>query len=216
MKKLCILIGFFSVFSTVSYSQNVKEWLQQKKTQKEYLLKQIAALQVYIKFLKKGYSIAKDGLTFIGDIKDKEFSLHKNYFQSLDNVNPVVQNYSKISDILSLHVVIKETCKKDSKQIKSSQVLTSDEISYIQQVYERLLSECQQTVDHLSVLTTSNTLSMNDANRLSRIDDLYIQMQDHYTFLKQFHSETMILIASRIRSQKDIQTSHTLNGSSTQ
>ncbi|MDJ1478844.1 hypothetical protein QNI16_00025 [Cytophagaceae bacterium YF14B1] len=216
MKKLCILIGFFSVFTTTIYSQNVKEWLQQKKTQKEYLLKQIAALQVYIKFLKKGYSITKDGLTFIGDIKDKEFSLHKNYFQSLDDVNPTIQKYSKVSAILQLHVVIKGTCKKDSKQIKSSQVLTSDEISYIQRVHERLLSECQQTIDHLSALTTSNTLSMNDANRLSRIDDLYIQMQDHYTFLKHFHSETMILIASRIRSQKDTQTSHTLNGASTQ
>ncbi|MDJ1503581.1 hypothetical protein [Xanthocytophaga agilis] len=216
MKKLGILIGFFSVFTATAYSQNVKEWLQQKKTQKEYLLKQIAALQVYIKFLKKGYSIAKDGLTFIGDIKDKEVSLHKNYFQSLDDVNPAVQNYGKVSAILQLHVVIKETCKKDNKEIKSSQVLTADEISYIQRVYERLLSECQQTIDNLSALTTSNILSMNDANRLKRIDELYIQMQDHYTFLKHFHSETMVLVTSRIRSQKDIQTSHTLNGASTQ
>ena len=54
----------------------------QKETQIEYLLTQIAGLQIYIELAQKGYAIYKDGLDLITDIKDGEFSLHRDYFGS--------------------------------------------------------------------------------------------------------------------------------------
>ncbi len=51
--------------------------------QKKSLLQQIAALKVYIDYAQKGYSIAKEGLTLIGNIKNREFDLHSKYISSL-------------------------------------------------------------------------------------------------------------------------------------
>jgi len=51
-------------------AQTWNEWFRQKKTQKKYLVQQIAALKVYLKYLKQGYRIVDKGLSLVGDIKD--------------------------------------------------------------------------------------------------------------------------------------------------
>ena len=60
-------------------AQTFSEWFRQKKTQKKYLLQQIAALQVYIGYAQKGYRIAKEGLTTIGGFTKGEFDLHSDF-----------------------------------------------------------------------------------------------------------------------------------------
>ena len=64
-------------------AQTSSEWFRQKATQKKYLLQQIAALQVYSGYLSKGYSIAKNGLNTIKNIKNGDLLQHSNYFTSL-------------------------------------------------------------------------------------------------------------------------------------
>ena len=63
MKKQFLII-LFAVVSTSVKAQTFAEWFQQGATQKKYLLQQIAALQVYIGYVQKGYSIAKKGLKY--------------------------------------------------------------------------------------------------------------------------------------------------------
>ena len=69
MKK-CFLCIVLLITTILCNAQGLSEWFNQKATQKKYLLQQIAALQVYIGYLQKGYSIAKTGLTTIGNIKN--------------------------------------------------------------------------------------------------------------------------------------------------
>ena len=73
------MLTLFAVLLTVhpTYCQRLKEWIQQDKTQKEYLTEQIAQLKIYLELTEKGYNIAKEGLTVIGEIKRGEFKLHK-------------------------------------------------------------------------------------------------------------------------------------------
>ena len=66
MKKMTLLLILFISFGQLLQAQTFAEWFQQKKTQKKYLVKKIAALQVYIEFAEKGYKIAKEGLNTIG------------------------------------------------------------------------------------------------------------------------------------------------------
>ncbi len=68
----------------------------QNKTQKEYLIEQIAQLKIYLELTEKGYKIAKEGLTTIGQIKRGEFKLHKNRFDSLLIVNPKIGSSSRL------------------------------------------------------------------------------------------------------------------------
>ena len=58
MKKILILF-LLTIIVTTTQAQTFAEWFRQKKTQKQYLIQQIAALQVYIGYAQKGYSIAK-------------------------------------------------------------------------------------------------------------------------------------------------------------
>ena len=52
---------------------------------------------------------------------------------------------------------------------------------------------------------------MKDDERLKRIDALYHDMQDKYSFAQSFAGEANILAARRLREQNDIQISRGLN-----
>jgi hypothetical protein len=211
MKRLIILISFV-ILSTGLKAQTFAEWFRQSATQKKYLLQQIAALQVYIGYMQKGYSIAKEGLNAISVIKHGEFSLHKDYFNSLKTVNPKIKNYSKVADIVVLQVNIIKTYKEAAKQLKRSGTFNAGEMVYINGVFDRLLDDCTKTIDALITVTTSGELEMKDDERLKRIDAIHSAMQDKYTFVQGFSNEAKLLAASRISEQKDIQTIRALNG----
>lgn len=200
------------IFARGAKAQTFEEWFQQKKTQKKYLLQQIAGLQVYIGYLQKGYSIAKNGLTAIGDFKNGEFNLHSDYFNSLKNVNPRIKSYARVADIISVQVKIVQTYHQVYSQAKKSNAFTTDEINYLYRVFERLTDDCNANIDELIMLTTSGKLEMKDDERLQRIDALYNDMQDKYTFAKSFSNEAMELAAARIKAKNDVQTSRVILG----
>ena len=89
MKKI-VAIALLLSFATSGSAQTFAEWFNQKATQRKYLIQQIAALQVYIGYVSKGYSIAKNGLNTIRDIKRGDFNLHNSYLTSLVTVNPKI------------------------------------------------------------------------------------------------------------------------------
>lgn len=60
-----LLALLLSGFSGTVQGQTWGEFFQQKKTQKRYLLQQIAALQVFIGQAKKGYDLVGSGLRTI-------------------------------------------------------------------------------------------------------------------------------------------------------
>lgn len=197
MKRLIILISF-AILSTGTKAQTFAEWFRQSATQKKYLLQQIAALQVYIGCVQKSYSIAKQGLNAISDIKNGEFNLHKDYFKSLKTVNPKIKNYSKVADIILLQVNIIKIYKEAAKQLKHSGTFNAGEIIYINGVFDRMMEDCVKTIDALITVITSGELEMKDDERLKRIDALYSDMQDKYTFVQGFSNEAKFLAASRI------------------
>src|SRR4051794_17419012 len=112
MKK--IVLSFIVLYgSYVSlYAQTYDEWFRQKKTQLRYLTQQIAAYQVYEGYLHKGYNIAKHGLNAISNLKNGEFNLHQAFFSSLSKINPSIQHYSRIADIIVLQAEILKQYKK--------------------------------------------------------------------------------------------------------
>src|SRR4051812_23729293 len=110
MKKLVLLIFVF-ISVKVCNAQTFDEWFKQNKTQRKYLIQQIAAFKVYIGYVQKGYSIAKKGLTTIGSIKNGDLNLHNEFFSSLKNVNPGIMKYSKVADIIAYQIKIIHTYK---------------------------------------------------------------------------------------------------------
>src|SRR4051794_30947843 len=118
--------------------------VQSKKTQKKYLLEQIAALKVYLGYLQKGYLITRKGLTTIGNIKQGDFNLHDDFFSSLKNVNPAIRKYSKVADIIAFQLEIVDRYKKTYKYVQSSGLYNRNEIDFIRKVFSRLITSATQ------------------------------------------------------------------------
>lgn len=211
MKKLTILL-LLSLLATGIQAQTYDELFEQKKTQKKYLIQQIAALKIYLGYVKEGYSIAEKGLNTIGDIKNGELNLHTDYFSSLKNVKPEIKNHTKVAGIISLQISIMDTYKHVYSNVNESGAFNPEEVSYINRVFTRLLDDCAGTLDELTMITTASKLEMKDGERLERIDELYKDMQDKYTFAQSFGNEAMVLAVGRIQEKNNIQTSRTLNG----
>jgi len=204
MKRLIIiLLILFVTRSGNAAAQTWNEWFSQKKTQKKYLLQQVAALQVYIGFAKKGYQIAQKGLTTIGNIKDGEFNLSRDFFGGLSSVNPAIKNYARIADILALQVKIIKTYHKDYQQIKDLHHAGGNELAYIKRVYSRMLADCEHAVDELITLATNGKLELTDDQRIQRIDRLYQDMLNRHDFTQSFGRDALILQQSRADEQRN-------------
>jgi hypothetical protein len=180
--------------------------------QKKYMIQQIAALQVYIGYLQKGYSIAKKGLNVIGDLKKGEFNLHSTYFNSLKSVNPKIRNSEKVAGCITLQVQLLQVFNSTYQQLKQSKQFSENELSYMHSVFTRLIEDCTVTIDELIEVTTSNKLEMKDDERLRRIDNLYNDLQTKNTFVQSFSSEAKVLAVSRLQDQDDVNTSRSING----
>ncbi len=211
MKKIILIITALFLAHTMQ-AQTFAEWFQQSKTQKKYLLEQIAALQAYATVLKKGYNVAQEGLTTIGDIKNGDFGLHSSYFNSLKAVNPEVRKYPRVTDILSIQQNIQSITGQSKSKAKLSNLLTSNEKDYISGVYGRLNTDCLETLSELEAVTTPGKLEMKDDERIRRIDRLYAQSQSQYGFAKSFSNDLLLLLARKDKQGTDLQNVRILYG----
>jgi hypothetical protein len=183
---------------------------QSKQT--EVLIKQIAALQVYIGYAQKGYSIAQKGLNAISDFKKGEFNLHTDYFTSLQRVNPKIKNYARVAEIISLQIKIIKSYSTIYRQVQGDDLFHGDEVEYIKRVFERLIDNCDSILEELIAIITDNQLEMKDDERMSRIDVLYKNMEDNHTFCESFSNQTRLLSLSRAKDWNDVKTSRALQG----
>jgi len=205
-----LLLISLVLFANCCHAQKFREWFRQKKTQKQYLIEQIAQYKIYLELLEKGYKIAKEGLETIHDIKNKEFKLHRNYIDSLRIVSTEVGRYKKIQFTEALYSQIKAVSTNAQNKLSQSEYVNSEELVYIRGVYSRLLADCERIADALKDVTRDGPMSMRDDERIKRIDMLYAQMQSNYIFAKAFSSEAAVLAASRLRESGDIKARQTL------
>jgi hypothetical protein len=208
MKKLFILLLVFCGWITLhAQTPNFNEWFRQKKTQRKYLLEQIAALKVYLEYLKKGYEIVDKGLTTIGEIKNGTFTLDKDYLNSLKKVSPVVKNSPKVAEVLMYQRSIITDLKKFVAECSKDENLSATEVRYIEDVYANMLKECDASIDELTVITTSGEAEMKDDERLLRLDKVHDDMQDKYTFTQDFIDSTRLLSLERAKEKNQIKDS---------
>jgi len=212
MRKIVIcLLLLFGNFKVVS-AQIFDEWFHQKKTRIKYLLQQIAANEVYIDYLQKGYKIAESGLKTINDIKHGDFSLHQEFFNSLKTVNPKIKGMAEVAGIIALQVQIIKQAKSVVQSVKMSDKFTSTEVSYLQKVFNHLLDECTKDINVLIDIVTSANLTMTDDERMKRIDAIYSDMQNKFSFSKSFSSEAILLARQRTQEEIDVKLSKKLYG----
>ena len=163
-------------------AQNWQEWMQQKKTQRKYLLQQIAGLKLYLDYAEKGYKIAQTGLTTIEKIKHADLALHDEFFKSLKKVNPKIASSMKVTSALEKTVLIVKEVRQAISGLQSSGQFTPEEVAMYVRGFEGLLMQCTETVEELVNLITSGYYEMTDEQRLQRIEAIAKVMDAHYAF----------------------------------
>ncbi|SFA58482.1 hypothetical protein SAMN04488511_11968 [Pedobacter suwonensis] len=181
------------------YSQTWNELFRQKKTQKKYLLQQIAALEVYTGYLKKGYEIASSGLHTIRDLSNGEFSLHNAFITGLKKVSPVVRNNVRVAEIIEMQIAI----GKAFGNVRSNVHLSLSNQLYVQEVRDNLWEECLKDLEELLLVIISGKLEMDDAQRLKRLDKIYLSMREKSSFTEHFTTEVEQLILQKQLEKSD-------------
>jgi hypothetical protein len=182
-----------------SHAQVFDEWFRQKKTQKKYVIQQIEALHVYLDYLKKGYKIVHNGLNTIGNIKNGNFNLDRDFFSSLKNVNPSIKNIAKVADIIAFQVYISRELGRVYSFCVSNKHFTPEEIRYIAKVHTNMLLLSDASVSELTKIIQPGKTQMTDDERIHRIDSIYDEMNDKCAFVRAFRSDTQLIAMARAR-----------------
>jgi hypothetical protein len=178
--------------------------LAQSKTRK-IMLEQIAKLQVYLEYLKKGYDIVQDGLHLVSEIKDGDFNLHHLFFDRLKQVSPKVKQYSKVADMISMQLKMLTAYKNNYKQFKQLGTFSSDELDYLFQTLSNLVDFALADINDLTNLLTDGEFAMSDDERIVRVDELWKRMNEKYLHLFSFLDEMKALSQQRKQELRDIQ-----------
>ena len=168
--------------------------------------------RVYLGYAKKGYSIVASGVNTIRSIKNGDLNLHRDFFNRLKNVNPSITKYAKVANIMAYQIKIIKQTKITIQQIRETKQFTEAELGQCKQVFDNLLDECIKTVEELILVTTSGKLEMKDDERLNRIDGLYADIQNKYSFACSFSEDMGLLAVQRLGEQMEINRSKLING----
>lgn len=183
-----------------AYGQTWSEWFKQKKTQKRYLLEQIAALKVYAGYLKKGYEIVDGGISTVRDITKGEFSLHNAFISSLKQVSPAIRNDVRVAEIIALQIGILSSFG----QVKDREYLSVEDLAYIRLVQGALTLECFNDLEELLLVVTSGKIEMKDNERLERLSGIYENMLEKSVFVRDFCGNIFSLLRQRRSGEQEI------------
>lgn len=205
----------FSIFTAISTgiavnakAQTFAEWFSQKKTQKKYLLQQIAALQVYSSYLKQGYGIATNGLGSISGYLKSENSLHNTYYSRLSTADPAVKNNAMVKDIMAWQADI----LKRTQEINRVSGMTPPEKNYLSRVNAALLKDCDADLNMLQNVISDNKVPMSDAERIGLLTNIHSAMLANYKFASGFAAQVKIMAQSRQQEQIQVAVSKQVYG----
>lgn len=156
--------------------------------------------------MQTGYQIYDKGYGAIAGISKGNFDLHNVFLTSLMAISPAVRNYARVADIISQQARLVSEYKRNYQNFRQSGSFSVDELSYMSNVYSRLINQSLDDLDELTTIVTAGKLRMSDAERLGAIDRLYASSSDQLNFLRKFNRQGIVLSLQRAKDQNDIQT----------
>lgn len=201
LSRFLILLLLLAATTSTTKAQTWDEWFRQKKTQLDYLAKQIAELQAYGGFLKQGYAISQHGLSAIKDWTGSEFTLHSDYYQSLKEVNPALKNNPRAMDIAAYVSAIRGSFAQ-----LNTKAMSAEGLAYANMVKGKVLEECGAGLSELQLVMTSGPMQMTDSERIERLDKIYANTKDLYGFTRSFTNQVRTLMLQKSQEEQNIQT----------
>ena len=156
--------------------------------------------------MKTGYQIYEQGYGSISNLSKGNFDLHNVYLTGLMAVSPAVRNYGRVADIISQQASLVNEYKRANSNFRQSGSFSANELSYMSNVYAKLIDQSLDNLDELNTLVTANKLRMSDADRIKGIDRLYNSSTDQLNFLRAFNRQGVVLSLQRAKDANDVNT----------
>jgi hypothetical protein len=174
-------------------------------------VEKLSQLKQILSDLKKGYSIVSKGYGAIKDLSEGNFSLHKVFLDGLMEASPTVKKYYKVAAIVEFQVLLLKENKAALNRFRQTNMLNPQELSYVANVYENLITQSLRNVEELVNVVTSGKLQMSDDERLKAIDVIYLEMEDKVNFLRSFNTNTSVLTIQRSKEYNEISRSRAVS-----
>jgi len=173
-----MLLGVIMILGWQMLSaQTFGEWFRQKKTQTEYLVQQIAALQVYKGYLKAGYNVVSGGLHLIKDVREGEFDLHKKYFTDLEAPGDFVLYGAEKIDLKALSEAVLSAYRSNVSLCRKTPSLSVEEKQSIIDFCVALKNKCDMQITELEVLQSSGALKLTEFERNGRLEKVKLELE---------------------------------------
>jgi len=175
-------------------------------------IEKLTQMKAILSDMKTGYRIYQQGYGTISSLSKGNFDLHNIYITGLMAVSPAVRNYGRIAEILTMEASLISEYKRENSLFQQSGSFSASELSYMSDVYTRLVSETLDNIEELTNIITANKLRMSDAERIKAIDRIYGSSSDKLQFLRSFNNQGVSLSLQRSKDAADTQTLRQLYG----
>lgn len=203
MKTTVLFFLFISLAAWQAKAQFLGGFFSQQAAREKLMLEQIAGLEICLQEIKGGYKIAEKGLKTAQELKNGTFGFHAAYFNSLEQVNPLVQSDPEGKAIYDLHQQFIRVFDTELAWQQKEKLLNGKELAYLQAVYVNLLKESRKDLDELPAVLTPGQLGLTDQQRLDRLEGIYVKMKDKYAFAGYFTAKCRKLAAARLKAKQE-------------
>ncbi|MDB5122374.1 MAG: TerB family tellurite resistance protein [Mucilaginibacter sp.] len=175
-------------------------------------IEKLTQMKSILSDMKTGYQIYQQGYGTISSLSKGNFDLHNSYITGLMTVSPAVRNYGRVAEILTMEASLISEYKRQSTLFRQSGTFSVLELSYMSNVYTRLVSETLDNIEELTNVITAGKLRMSDAERVKAIDRIYDGSSDRLQFLRFFNNQGVVLSIQRSKDAAGTQTLRQLYG----
>lgn len=157
-------------------------------------------------------TLSKLKLNEISDWAQKQKDLYSQYYNELKEVKAAVTQYQRIRDITAKQARLLSDYQRSWNLLRQDGHFTQDELSHMEQVYNGILAESMENMEHIFMIVESYATSMSDAERLGRINQAADRIDRNYDDLRRFNRQNVLLSLQRAKGSKEIQQVRRLYG----
>ena len=211
MKNILKIITVLLVITLIPISLRAQS-IAQELEQLSLDYQKLAGLKKILSQMYTGYEVVSKGYNAVKDISKGSFSLHEAFLDGLMIVSPAVRQYPKVAGIINDQAMLVSEYKSAYNTFKSDPHFNPDEIGYMMDVYNNLVSHSLKNLDALGMIITDSQVRMSDADRIRAIDRIYTDSHGQLDFLRQFNDRSYAVALQRSRQANDQQTLKNLYG----
>lgn len=151
-------------------------------------------------------------LTEISDWVEKQRAQYANYFDELWRIKTALAYYQRIKDIIEKQLQLVNEYKEAWALFKQDKNFTSDEMDYMQEVYNGMMDESIKNLDQLSLVINAFVTQMSDAKRMEIINEVDHNLDENLNDLREFNNQNKMISLQRASEKGDIETVKKLYG----